>query len=245
MSPTSAFQWRVLVPMSVLIVAGVLVWWVLIGPPSGSDQVPNGSDDIEPAVMQTPTPGEWATLTAGAGPSTVAIQTFQSGRIIRSGSGTAVSSDGLIATVIDVVPFTEPLSSYQVTIADNVFQAYVVRRDLKANLALVKIDTSGLTIAQMATVRPLIGTPLALIGGMVNVSSYVPHFVQGWLSADFGSYAVLDANPVPYVGGSRVLNADGRQIGIAFLRSGQVRMIWAEDIAEFIDAYLDSIDPAQ
>ena len=228
-------------PISVLLLAAGLVWWVLVGPPQYSGSGNDGSDQEEPVVVQTPTPSEWASLTAGADPSTVAIQTFQSGRIIRSGSGTSVSSDGLIVTVMDVVPFTNPPSSYQVTISGHVYRAFVVRRDIKTNLALLKTDASELSIAKMMTSRPMIGTPLALIGGIVHVSEYVPLFVQGWLSYDLGRYAVLDANLNPLLGGGRVLVDDGRQIGIAFLRSGQVRMIWAEDIVEFIESYLDSI----
>ena len=65
-------------------------------------------DDYDPSpsptvvVEPTPVPGEWAALVSSAEPSSVAIQTFQGGRVIRSGTGTVVSGDGLIVTVVDV-----------------------------------------------------------------------------------------------------------------------------------------------
>jgi len=237
MTSLRLFSWRVVLPVAVLAVATVLVWVVLVGPDDGQNTSGEGS---APPVVHTPLPGEWSALAAAAEPSTVAIQTFQAGRIVRFGSGTVVSSDGLIATVLDVVPLV-PSATYQVTLPGRILRAQVVRRDAETNLALLKVDASNVTIARMASARALLGAPLAVVGGTVSVSSYVPYFVHAWVSSDLQRYAVLDAHVATTIAGGRVLGVDGRQIGIVFLRANQVRMIWADTLSALVQEYIGSL----
>jgi hypothetical protein len=120
-------------------------------------------------------------------------------------------------------------------------RARVVKRDYPKNLALLKADVADLSIARMTQTRPLPGTPLAIVGGIVDVSDYAPFFSHGWLSYDIDRYGVLDADFRPNLAGARVIALDGRQVGIIFLRSGQVRVIWTDQIDAFVDEYLDAL----
>lgn len=243
MSLSSQFQWRVIVPVAVLAAAGVLVWWVLVGPPGHlGAHIYEPETTIQVEIFETPTPTEWSNLAAGATPSSVAIQTFSGNLIARFGTGTIVSSDGLIVTVADVVPILSPSAVYQIVLNGRVLRAHVVKRDFSRNLALLKADVADLTIAQMTQTRPLLGAPLALVGGIVDVSLYAPFFSHAWLSYDVDRYGVLDADFRPTLAGARVLALDSRQVGIVFLRAGQVRVTWTDRIDAFVQEYLNALD---
>lgn len=242
MSPVERFQWKVVVPVTVLVLAGVLVWWVLVGPPGYRQaQFYQPQPTTEVIAVQTPKPNEWSNLAAGTIESSVAVQTFSGNRIARFGTGTVVSSDGLIVTVADAVPVTSPSAVYQVVAPGRVLRALVVKRDLARNLALLKADAGDLSIARMTQTRPLVGTPLAIVGGIVDVSEYAPFFAHGWLSYDANRFGVLDADFQSILAGGRVLDTDGRQVGVIFLRSGQVRVVWTDQIDGFVQEYLDAI----
>lgn len=226
-------------PTAVLIGAGLLVWWVLVGPPNHFlATISQPAVTPTPLATEAPMPNEWSALTSDADPSSVLIQTFQGGRVIRSGTGTIMSSDGLIVTVTDVVPFTSPSATYQVIAGERFIRAQVVRRNYQQNLALLKADVGDLTIAQTTATRPLVGSPLAIVGGISEVSRYRPYFVHGWLSYDLDEYAGLDTAFVPTLAGGRAMTADGRQVGVVFLRSERVLMVWMEAIQAFVSEYL-------
>lgn len=194
-------------------------------------------------VEPTPEPGEWAVLVSSAKPSTVAVQTFQNGRVVRSGTGTVVSADGLIVTVVDVVPFG--YRTVQVVTSAQVLRGAVVARDTKTNLALVKVEGQDMPVASFVRAHPPVGTPLALVGSIVDFSAYQPLFAHGWLSHDFVTYSVLDAAFQEALGGVRVLTQGGQQAGIGFLRGTQVRMVRSAQVQAFIDGYLDTLVPMQ
>lgn len=218
----------------------MLVWWVLVGPPGyPRAQFYQPQPTAPVTVVETPSPNEWSNLAASTMQSSVAVQTFSGNQVARFGTGTVVSSDGLIVTVADVVPQTSPAAVYQVSANGRVLRAHIVRRDFVRNLALLKADVGDLSIARMTQTRPLVGTPLAIVGGIVDVSVYAPFFAHGWLSYDIGQFGVLDADFRPTIAGGRVLDADARQVGIVFLRSGQVRIVWTDQIDAFVQEYLD------
>lgn len=228
-----------------VVVMLFILWFGFSGHESNPNGDPTVSQTPQVSVIESPVPGEWSVLVSSADPSSVAIQTFQRGKLIRSGTGTVVSSDGLVVTVMDVVPYASPAASYQMTVYDRVMRARVVARDVKTNLALLKTDTSDLTIAPLSHSHPPVGSPLAMVGGFVNLSVYQTFFAHAWLSYNISGYSVLDVVPMPIMSGARVLSLDGRQVGMVFIRNGQVRMVKTGQIQEFLDIYLSSISPSQ
>ncbi|HXV26577.1 MAG TPA: trypsin-like peptidase domain-containing protein [Candidatus Paceibacterota bacterium] len=225
---------------ALLLLAGVFL--LVLRRPSVTE---NGVAQPAPAVAATATPdlSGWAAVVAASEKSGVAIQAFRSGQLIRYGTGTVVSSDGLIATTLEVVPYTTPAAVYQVASPAGVARGYVVARDTRSNLALLKVEMTGLSIAQFVTARPAAGTPLALVGSLVQLSSFVPYFAHAWFASPVPSYGILDAVPAAELGGIRVVGADGRQAGIGYVRGGQVRMTYAADVEKFVQDYLQSLEP--
>ena len=111
--------------------------------------------------------------------------------------------------------------------------------------ALLQVQTQGMSVSSFVRAHPQVGTPLALVGGLVDISAYQPLFAHGWLSHDFVTYSVLDAQFQDILGGARVLTPDGRQAGVVFMRGTQVRMVRGEHIQAFIDGYLDTLVPTK
>ena len=93
-----------------------------------------------PALSVSPTPGprdSWQKVVADAMVSTVLVQTFSENRLVRTGTGVVVSSDGLIITTSDVISG----QIYQITADDKIFKAKLLTRQAAVGLALLKIDT--------------------------------------------------------------------------------------------------------
>lgn len=228
----------------VILAVGGLFWWQAERPAGEEPLVQLSPGPTSLPSAQAGPAGSWAAVAAAAGPSGVAVQAFQGGRLIRSGFATVVSSDGLVVTVSEAAPLASPAASFQVATPDGrLLQTRVVARDGRVNLVLMKVVASDLTISPLAVSRPPAGSELALVGGFMQLSGYTASFAHAWVAHSFPSYLVLDAVPGSVQAGSRAIGADGRQDGIVFVRNGQVRMIPADIIGDFVDSYLQTTAP--
>lgn len=103
-----------------------------------------------------------------------AFNMFGSQTVQAAGSGVIISSDGYIATNFHVV---EGAANVKVTLADgSEYPAYVVGGDKDNDIAVLKIDATGLTAASIGDSEKLavgefclaIGNPLGTLGGTVT-----------------------------------------------------------------------------
>lgn len=176
-----------------------------------------------------------------------------------SGSGIIVSSDGYILTNNHVVNSTSSSSYYQITEATGVkvklyndeteYEATVVGSDSQTDLAVIKIDKSGLTAAelgdsdavQVGEFSMAIGNPLGLQSSIsCGIISAKNREVQDSESGTVFNLIQTDAAINSGNSGGALVNADGKVIGINTLKlsgTGVEGIGFAIPINSTIDVY--------
>lgn len=163
-------------------------------------------------------------------PSVVNISTVQllmdfmflSTPVTGVGSGTIVRGDGLIATNFHVVRGT---SEINVTLADGeVLRGRVVGNDQESDVALVKVDASGLRAAELGDSDALrvgqpvlaIGNPLGLMGGPTVTSGVISAFRKNIRAQNvfFEELLQTDAAINPGNSGGPLIDLSGKVVGI-------------------------------
>lgn len=154
-----------------------------------------------------------------------------------SGSGIIVSSDGYILTNNHVVNSTSSSSYYQITEAtgvkvklyndDTEYTATVVGSDSQTDLAVIKIDKTGLTAAelgdsdsvQVGEFAMAIGNPLGLQSSIsCGIISARDREVQDSETGTIYNLIQTDAAINSGNSGGALVNADGKVIGINTLK---------------------------
>ena len=145
-----------------------------------------------------------------------------------AGSGVIISSDGYILTCAHVV---SGASQITVTIGDTVFPATVVGEVDTSDVAVLKIDATGLTPATVGDSDSLsvgdsvlaVGNPLGELGGTVT-SGIVSALnrsvtIQGTSSTNTMSLIQMDASVSPGNSGGGLFNMNGELIGLVNAKS--------------------------
>ena len=145
-----------------------------------------------------------------------------------AGSGVVISSDGYILTCAHVV---SGASNVTVTIGDTDYAATVVGEDSTSDIAVLKIDATGLTPATMGDSDALtvgdnvlaVGNPLGELGGTVT-SGIVSALnrsvsIQSSSSVNTMSLIQMDASVSPGNSGGGLFNMNGELIGIVNAKS--------------------------
>jgi putative serine protease PepD len=142
---------------------------------------------------------------------------------IGSGSGVVLSSDGLIVTNHHVVTDADV---YQVTFSDGrIYQAELVGSDSRTDLAVLRIEASGLVpielgstdLAEIGQVAVAIGSPLGLDGGpsvTVGVISAFGRQVRTGATEVLFDMLQTDAPITEGSSGGALVDAEGRLLGI-------------------------------
>lgn len=135
---------------------------------------------------------------------------------IGHGSGTMVSSDGLVLTAYHVV---ENVNRVEVQFADGVRHKAELRAyDLKHDVALLSIDGSGYKALQMSMVDSMgIGDDVVTIGAPADVAlgqSVSKGIVSGRRSLDGVTYLQTDMAVSPGNSGGPLLNEHGVIVGV-------------------------------
>lgn len=188
-----------------------------------------GAADPEPTADQTPTavPDAGSPDAVAIGetviPSIVTVQVLTSGTMFASGSG-VVYEDGYIITNNHVV---EDGSSYQVVLSDGrtTYNARLVGTDPLTDLAVLEVDTAGLTPIELGATGTLrvgdtavaVGSPLGLDGGPSLTVGVVSAFGrQVTVASDETLYGMLqtDAPITQGSSGGALVDGQGRLIGI-------------------------------
>lgn len=205
--------------------------------PAPTDQP---STRVSPA--STPPQDAWQQAVSDAALSTVAVQTFKDDRVLRFGSGSILSSDGLLVTTADTVPYVSGSAVYQVAYEDRILRGQVVLRDWRANLALVKVDASNLNVAGLAAGANIqSGKDLMVSGKMVSFSKPGVFSQRAVLAYLAGTEVILDTSANNFLSGARAITIDGEGLGIVFLRNGRVQLIGSDTINDFLQKYLASV----
>ena len=145
-----------------------------------------------------------------------------------AGSGVIISSDGYILTCAHVV---SGASQITVTIGDTDYTATVVGEDDTSDVAVLKIDATGLTPATVGDSDSLsvgdsvlaVGNPLGELGGTVT-SGIVSALnrsvtIQGTSSTNTMSLIQMDASVSPGNSGGGLFNMNGDLIGLVNAKS--------------------------
>lgn len=176
-----------------------------------------------------------------------------------SGSGIIVSSDGYILTNNHVVNSTSSSSYYQITEATEVkvklyndeteYEATVVGSDSQTDLAVIKIDKTGLTAAelgdsdavQVGEFAMALGNPLGLQSSIsCGIVSAKNREVQDSETGTVFNLIQTDAAINSGNSGGALVNADGKVIGINTLKlsgTGVEGIGFAIPINSTIDVY--------
>ena len=145
-----------------------------------------------------------------------------------AGSGVIISSDGYILTCAHVV---SGASQITVTIGDTDYTATVVGEDDTSDVAVLKIDATGLTPATVGDSDSLsvgdsvlaVANPLGELGGTVT-SGIVSALnrsvtIQGTSSTNTMSLIQMDASVSPGNSGGGLFNMNGELIGLVNAKS--------------------------
>ena len=145
-----------------------------------------------------------------------------------AGSGVIISSDGYILTCAHVV---DGASTITVTIDDKDYTATLVGEDTTSDVAVIKIDATGLTPATVGDSDSLkvgqsvmaVGNPLGELGGTVTggmISALNRSVtIQGTSSTNTMSLIQMDASVSPGNSGGGLFNMNGELIGIVNAKS--------------------------
>ena len=145
-----------------------------------------------------------------------------------AGSGVIISSDGYILTCAHVV---DGASTITVTIDDKDYTATLVGEDTTSDVAVIKIDATGLTPATVGDSDSLkvgqsvmaVGNPLGELGGTVTggmISALNRSVtIQGTNSTNTMSLFQMDASVSPGNSGGGLFNMNGELVGIVNAKS--------------------------
>src|SRR3989344_7811255 len=171
--------------------------------------------------------------------SAVAVQSFKGGKIVREGSGIVISSEGVIITTFDAVAGADV---FQILHGDKILRAQLVLYDGLKNLALLKVAATDMNATRLERdhqFQP--GQDVIISGKMIRLSSPVVFAQRGMISYIFSKDIIVDTEPNYFLSGSKVVNNSGIVVGMAYLRSGTVRLITAESMDDFVKSYFESL----
>lgn len=150
-----------------------------------------------------------------------------------SGSGLIITSDGLMVTLANILPkgaaptffLNEKWPAYQ-----------ILKRDLKNNLALVKLEESNLATVNFADSKKIkLGERVFLIGTVLEngvVKKIINDGTIRSISEDLIETNIIEEN---FLQGSPLFNIQGEVIGLSIINSnGKVSTIPVSKIRDFL-----------
>ena len=151
---------------------------------------------------------------------------------ILEGTGLAVTSDGLIVTLADLVP---PGSDFYFYVDGEWPTWQILKRDTKNNLALVKVGKGGLATAGFANLEKTeIGERVFLLGAM-RVATTTKVFANEGIVSYFGQDTVVTDILERKAAGSPLFNISGEVIGISAIdAAGRVSAVPVSIVRSFI-----------
>jgi putative serine protease PepD len=163
----------------------------------------------------------------------VAVRTeTQAGKILE-GSGLVVTSDGLMVTLVELVPFG---SDFNFFVEGERVSYQILKRDLEENLALIKISKSSLTTAGFARLEKLkMGERVFLIGTVFEEEVPLRLVNEGIVRAFDRSSIQTNIIESYSLSGSPLFDIEGGILGINTVDSeGRISAIPVSKIRDFV-----------
>ena len=187
----------------------------------------------------TPTPSPfdfWQKIISEASLSTVAIESFQNGRIQKRASGIILSSDGLIVTTLDV----SAGSFVQVLYEDKILKGSLVYKDNSAGLLLIKAVGANFNVSNIDKVNSYEpGQEYMLTGRLANLSKPVIFSQKATVKYILDSRISLDTNLDKILNGAKAINHRGQMAGITRVVGEDVYLIKSETIDDFYKKFIN------
>lgn len=164
--------------------------------------------------------------------SVVGIRTITSkGRII-TGSGLVITSDGLIVTLAELVPQGQKFSFFVDSKAPN-YQ--VLKRDLKNNLALIKLEENNLSTVGFAEFGSLrFGQRVFLVEAVLKNGDLNKVVDQGIIKTYDQDLIETNISKDNNISGSPLFNIKGELVGLNMVEANNVFAITTNKIQDFI-----------
>lgn len=165
--------------------------------------------------------------------SVVAVRTITDQGEIITGSGLVVTSDGLIITLADLVPQGQRFAFFAGGKAPN---WQVLKRDFKNNLALIKLEESGLPTIGFAEYGSLrFGQRVFLIGAVLRNGDLQKVVNEGIIKTYDEKIIETNISENNNLAGSPLFNIKGELVGLIKIDyQGKVSAIPINIIREFI-----------
>ncbi len=162
----------------------------------------------------------------------VAVRTKTSNGETLTGSGLIVSSDGLIITLAELVPKG---ANFVFFVDGKVPKYQILKRDLKENLALIKIEETNLATVGFADFDKLrLGEKVFLLGAVLETKGLQKIVNQGIVKTFDGESIETNIFEEYKLKGSPLFDIKGELVGISTIDSqGKVRAIPVTKIREF------------
>lgn len=171
-------------------------------------------------------------------PAIVGIQSFAEGLKIRSGSGAVLTQDGLVATIISVVPVNATF--LQVTNGGKIYRAKVVLRDYVKNIALISVEESNFQVVSLKAELPELSQHLLVFSEQVNFGKDNPMVEEAMVSQvnkEAGQFRIL-AGYEPSFYGAALIDNSGAVLGLIDYRNQKPLVIFSKTLNEVLNSYL-------
>ena len=164
--------------------------------------------------------------------SVVAVKTKTKAGKTLEGSGLILTSDGIMITLAELVPQDSVFSFF---IEGNLVPFQVLKRDLKENLALVKIEKSGLATVSFFNYDQLKpGERVFLVGAVFDLGKIKNSVNEGIVKNFSESSIETNIYESSLMAGSPLFDIGGNLLGINTIKKdGQVSAIPVSKIRQF------------
>ncbi len=153
-------------------------------------------------------------VASGAEGMVVGVESRSAGHVI-TGSGFAATSDGFIFTLASVVPQGYETRVYLKN-AEEFARAEILKRDLRQNLAIIKIDAKNLQTAGFSNDDSLqLGEPVVLVAKSLEAGQLISIVNQGSMRAKDETSLRTNIFDKSTVGGSPLFDLEGRIVGLS------------------------------
>ncbi len=173
--------------------------------------------------------------------SIVAVQSFQAGRLLRSGSGLILTQDGLIATVNSVVPAEADV--FQVTNQGKILKAKVVFREFTNNLAIISASDTDLRVVRFGSDLPELGKNLLIFAKVIDFGKDAPLVAPALVSqvnAEKETFKISADYDINFYGAGLIDN-EGTVPALVSFRNAKPNLIPAAVINSALNNYLGKI----
>ena len=148
----------------------------------------------------------------------VGVRTETKGGEILEGSGLILTSDGLIATLADLIPVGADLSFF---VEGKKRDYEILERDLKNNIALVKIEDGTLNTVEFADLEnKKLGERVFVVGAIFdeegNLSKIVNEGIIKYFKEDYVHTNIFESE---VLSGSPLFDIEGRVLGLSQIDS--------------------------